>query len=157
MNITLLTVGKTDVPWVAEGMEVYASRLKHYAPFAVKELPHLKGVSSLSPAEVKSRESELILKALRPSDQVIILDEKGRSFRSVEFASFLEGKMARSSSDLVFVVGGAFGFSDAVRSRADGMISLSPMTFSHQMVRVIFLEQLYRAFTILGGHPYHNE
>ena len=157
MNITLLTVGKTDVPWVAEGMEVYASRLKHYVPFAVKELPHLKGVSSLSPAEVKSRESELILKALRPSDQVILLDEKGRSFRSVEFASFLEGKMARSSSDLVFVVGGAYGFSDAVRSRADGIISLSPMTFSHQMVRVIFLEQLYRAFTILNGHPYHNE
>lgn len=157
MNITLLTVGKTDVPWVAEGMEVYASRLKHYVPFSVKELPHLKGVSSLSPAEVKSRESDLILKALRPSDHVILLDEKGRSFRSVEFASFIEGKMARSSADLVFVVGGAFGFSDAVRSRADGMISLSPMTFSHQMVRVIFLEQLYRAFTILNGHPYHNE
>ena len=157
MNITLLTVGKTDVPWVAEGMEVYTSRLKHYVPFAVKELPHLKGASSLSPAEVKSRESELILKALRPSDQLILLDEKGRSFRSVEFASFLEGKMARSSADLVFVVGGAFGFSDAVRSRADGMISLSPMTFSHQMVRVIFLEQLYRALTILNGHPYHNE
>ena len=157
MNVTLLTVGKTDVSWVSEGMEVYISRLKHYVPFAVKELPHLKGVSALTPAEVKSREGEMILKSLKPSDQVILLDEKGRSFRSVEFASFIEGKMARSSGALVFVVGGAYGFSDEVRSRADGMISLSPMTFSHQMVRVIFLEQLYRAFTILNGHPYHNE
>lgn len=157
MNVTLLTVGKTDVPWVSEGMEVYLSRLKHYVPFAVKELPHLKGVSALPPAEVKSREGEMILKSLKPSDQVILLDEKGRSFRSVEFASFIEGKMARSSGALVFVVGGAYGFSDEVRSRADGMVSLSPMTFSHQMVRVIFLEQIYRAFTILNGHPYHNE
>ena len=157
MNITLLTVGKTDVPWVRESLGIYTARLSHYIPFQVKEIPQLKGTGSLSPAQVKTQEGELILKALKSADKVILLDERGREYRSVEFAQALERHMAASSRDLVFVVGGAYGFSEAVYARADDKLSLSKMTFSHQMVRTLFAEQLYRAFTIIKGEPYHNE
>jgi 23S rRNA (pseudouridine1915-N3)-methyltransferase len=156
MDITLLTVGKTDVKWVKEGLDLYMSRLSHYVPFALKEIPQLKNVSALSREQIREREGALILKAVRPSDEVILLDEHGREFRSVDFAKFIEEKTLRGR-DLVFVIGGAYGFSDAVYARADGKISLSKMTFSHQMVRAFFAEQLYRAFTILKGEPYHNE
>ena len=157
MRITLLTVGKTDVKWVKEGLDLYCSRLVHYVPFQVVEIPELKNASALSRDQIKSREGELVLKNLRPSDEVILLDEKGREYRSTDFAALLQEKLSRSSRDLVFVIGGAYGFSPEVYSRADGKMSLSQMTFSHQMVRTIFAEQLYRAFTIIKGEPYHHE
>lgn len=157
MKITLLTVGKTDVKWVKEGLDLYVSRLSHYAPFQVREIPELKNVSALDWEQIKVREGELILKSLRPSDEVVLLDEGGRELRSVEFASWLEERFSRGSRDIVFVIGGAYGFSKEVYARADSKLSLSKMTFSHQMVRTIFAEQLYRAFTIMRGEPYHHE
>ena len=157
MRITLLTVGKTDIKWVSEGLEVYSSRLRHYIPFEIKEIPELKNVSSLSRDQIRTAEGKLILKNLRDSDEVVLLDEQGREFRSVEFASMLEKRLSASSRDLVFVIGGAYGFSTEVYERASSKISLSKMTFSHQMVRTIFVEQLYRAFTIIRGESYHHE
>ena len=157
MNITLLTVGKTDVAWVRDGLALYSARLAHYAPFNVSEIPQLKGVGSLSREQIKEREGELILARLKPLDEVILLDEHGTQYGSVEFASFLQERLVRCRGSIVFVVGGAYGFSPAVYSRANAKISLSRMTFSHQMVRTIFAEQLYRAFTIIKGEPYHNE
>ena len=157
MKITLLTVGRTDVEWVRKGLDLYVSRLRHYVPFSLIEIPELKNVSALAREQIKQKEGELVLKALKPSDCVILLDERGREYRSIEFASMLEDRMSRGGRDLVFVVGGAYGFSDAVYSRSDEKISLSKMTFYHQMVRTIFAEQLYRAFTIMKGEPYHHE
>lgn len=157
MRITLLTVGKTDIPWVREGLEMYVSRLKHYVPFTVVEIPELKNVSSLSKEQIKQKEGELILKNVRPSDDVILLDEHGKEFRSVEFAAALGEKMSRTSGDICYVIGGAYGFSRQVYDRAGSLLSLSKMTYSHQLVRTVFAEQLYRAFTILKGEPYHHE
>ncbi|MBO4469949.1 MAG: 23S rRNA (pseudouridine(1915)-N(3))-methyltransferase RlmH [Bacteroidales bacterium] len=156
MRVTLLTVGKTDIKWVSEGLEVYSSRLPHYIPFELREIPELKNVSALSKDQIKTAEGKLILKALKDSDDLILLDERGKEFRSVEFADWLQRKF-QNGRDLVFVIGGAYGFSQEVYSRAGGMISLSKMTFSHQMVRTIFVEQLYRALTILKGESYHHE
>lgn len=156
MKIKLLTMGKTDTGWVREGLELYVARLEHYIPFSVQELPQLKKVSSFSPAQIKEKEGDMLLGAVKPSDEVILLDEHGREFRSVEFADFIREKMNRGR-DLVFIIGGAYGFAPRVYDRADGKISLSKMTFSHQMVRTVFAEQLYRAFTIIKGEPYHNE
>ena len=157
MKITLLTVGRTDVEWVRKGLDLYVSRLRHYVPFSLIEIPELKNVSALAREQIKQKEGELVLKALKPSDCVILLDERGREYRSIEFSAMLEDRMSRGGRDLVFVVGGAYGFSDAVYSRSDEKISLSKITFSHQMVRTIFAEQLYRAFTIMKGEPYHHE
>ena len=157
MRITLLTVEKTDVKWVKEGLDLYVSRLVHYIQFSVNEIPELKNVSALSKEQIKEREGALILAGIKPSDDVILLDEHGRQFRSVEFASFLQEKMACSGRNIVFVIGGAYGFSKEVYARANSKMSLSEMTFSHQMVRTIFVEQLYRAFTIMKGEPYHHE
>jgi len=157
MTIMLLTVGKTDVKWVKEGLDLYISRLRHYVPFNLVEIPELKKAASLSRQQIKDKEGELILKQVGPSDSLILLDEHGRECRSLEFAEFLEKQMASGSKNLVFTVGGAYGFSEPVYQRANAKISLSKMTFSHQMVRTIFAEQLYRAFTILKGEPYHHE
>ncbi len=156
MRITLLTMGKTDIRWVSEGLEMYSSRLVHYVPFSVKELPELKGVGSFSHDMIKQKEGEALLKAIKPSDTVILLDERGEQFSSLEFAARI-GRYLQAGRDLVFVVGGAYGFSPEVYSRASSSISLSRMTCSHQLVRTVFAEQLYRAFTILRGEPYHNE
>ncbi|MBO4605449.1 MAG: 23S rRNA (pseudouridine(1915)-N(3))-methyltransferase RlmH [Bacteroidales bacterium] len=156
MRVSLITVGKTDIKWVSEGLEVYSSRLLHYIPFEIREIPELKNASSLSKDQIKSAEGKLILKALKDSDDLILLDERGKEFRSVEFADWLQRKF-QAGRDLVFVIGGAYGFSREVYDRAGGMISLSKMTFSHQMVRTIFVEQLYRALTILKGESYHHE
>lgn len=157
MNVTLLTVGKTDVKWVKEGLDLYVSRLKHYVPFTVMEIPELKKAGALTRAQIKEKEGELILKQVSPQDILILLDEHGREIRSMEFAEYMEKQLASGARNMVFVVGGAYGFSDAVYERSQGRISLSKMTFSHQMVRTIFAEQLYRAFTILKGEPYHHE
>lgn len=157
MKITLLTVGKTDRDWVKQGMDIYVSRMKHYFPFSIVEIPELKNASSLSEEQIKTKEGELILKNIKSAEDVILLDEKGREYTSMEFAKVLQDKISYTGKDIVFVIGGAYGFSEAVRLRANSKISLSKMTFSHQMVRTIFAEQLYRAFTIMKGEPYHHE
>lgn len=157
MKIALLTVGKTDRDWVRQGLDIYVSRLKHYIPFSINEIPELKNVSSLSKEQIKTKEGELILKNIKPTEDVILLDEHGKEYSSVEFAALLQNKITYEGRDIVFVTGGAYGFSDAVYKRANSKISLSRMTFSHQMVRTIFAEQIYRAFTIMKGEPYHHE
>lgn len=157
MKITLLTVGKTDKDWVKQGMGIYLSRLKHYIPFSVVEIPELKNVSALTKDQIKTREGELILKNVRPTDDLILLDERGKEYTSVELAKVIQDKISYAGKDMVYVIGGAYGFSEAVYSRANSKISLSRMTFSHQMVRAIFVEQIYRAFTIIKGEPYHHE
>lgn len=157
MKITLLTVGKTDKDWVKQGTDIYVSRLKHYMPFTISEIPELKNVSALSKDQIKTKEGELILKNLKPSDDVILMDEHGKEYTSVDFASLLQKKITYEGKDIVFIIGGAYGFSDEVYRRANSKISLSRMTFSHQMVRAIFAEQIYRAFTIMRGEPYHHE
>lgn len=156
MRILLLTMGKTDIRWVAEGLEMYASRLVHYVPFSVKELPELKGAGSLRPEQIKQKEGEALQKAIKPADTVILLDERGEEFTSKQFAERM-GKYLQAGKDVVFVVGGAYGFSPSMYERAQAKLSLSKMTCSHQLVRTVFAEQLYRAFTILKGEPYHNE
>ena len=157
MKITLLTVGKTDKDWVRQGMDIYVSRMKHYFPFSVVEIPELKNVSSLSEDQIKTKEGELILKALQPGDVVVLLDEHGKEFRSIEFADWVERKMHTVNKRLVFIIGGPYGFAPKVYEAAQEKISLSKMTFSHQMIRLIFVEQLYRAMTILNNNPYHHE
>ena len=157
MKITLLTVGKTDKDWVRQGIDIYTTRMKHYFPFSIVEIPELKNVASLSEDQIKTKEGELILKNIKPTEDVILLDERGREFSSIEFAKVLQDKISYIGKDIVFVIGGAYGFSEAVKQRANSKISLSKMTFSHQMVRAIFVEQLYRAFTIMKGEPYHHE
>jgi 23S rRNA (pseudouridine1915-N3)-methyltransferase len=157
MNIELLTVGKTDVKWVKEGLDVYVARLQHYVPFKVTEIPELKKAQALSQDQIKEREGELLLKHLQHQDTLILLDEHGIEYRSTEFAEMLEKYMLQGTKTLVFAVGGAYGFSPAVHAMARAKMSLSKMTFTHQMVRTVFAEQLYRAFTILRGEPYHNE
>lgn len=156
MKICLLTVGKTDTGWVREGLETYTSRLGRYVRFSVKEIPELKNASSLSKAQVKDKEGSLILASIGPKDMVILLDEHGKEYTSVEFAKEVE-RLTASGKNIVFVIGGAYGFSDEVYNRSDGKVSLSKMTFPHQMVRTVFTEQLYRAFTIIKGEPYHHE
>jgi 23S rRNA (pseudouridine1915-N3)-methyltransferase len=157
MKITLLTVGKTDRDWVRQGLDIYVSRLKHYIPFTLTEIPELKNVSALSKEQIKVKEGELILKNVRPTDDLILLDEHGKEYSSVQLAKILQDKISYECKDIIFVIGGAYGFSDAVYARANSKLSLSKMTFSHQMVRTIFAEQLYRAFTIMKGEPYHHE
>ena len=157
MKITLLTVGKTDRDWVRQGLDIYVSRLKHYIPFSIIEIPELKNVSALSKEQIKSKEGELILKNIRATDDVIILDERGKEFSSVELAKIIQDKINYGGRDIVYVIGGAYGFSEEVYARANSKLSLSRMTFSHQMVRAIFAEQIYRAFTIMKGEPYHHE
>lgn len=136
---------------------MYSSRLKHYVNFDVVEMPELKNVSALSKEQIKEREGELILKHIKANDSLVLMDERGREYRSIQFAAMLEDRMIRGGRDMVFVIGGAYGFSEEVYSRADDKISLSKMTYSHQLVRTIFAEQLYRAFTIIRGEPYHHE
>ena len=157
MDLKLVTVGKTDVQWVKEGLDLYVSRLRHYVPFSIVEIPQLKNVSAFSQEQIKEKEGELILKQVAPGDAVVLLDERGKEYRSVEWAEWIRQRLARGGKSLVFVIGGAYGFSRKVYERAEGLVSLSRMTFSHQMVRTIFAEQLYRAFTIIKGEPYHHE
>ena len=140
MKISLLTVGKTDSGWVREGLETYASRLRRYIPFSVIEIPDLKNAASLSKEQVKEKEGESILGNIGPRDSVILLDERGKEYTSIEFAKEIERMMVSGGKNIVFVTGGAFGFSDAVYARCDGKVSLSKMTFTHQMVRAVFTE-----------------
>lgn len=157
MRITLITVGKTTFDFIKEGMAIYEKRIARYLPYSRVEIPALQGTSSLSHDEIKEREGELILKKLKPGDRLILLDEKGRRFTSVAWASHIGRMIDTGCKSAVFVIGGAYGFSDRVRKAASEMLSLSDMTFSHQIIRLFFEEQLYRAMTILKGEPYHNE
>lgn len=157
MKIRVLFTGKTTEVWIRQGIDRYADRIRHYVGFELVEIPDLKQTASLTEEQVKMREGELILKALRPSDHLVLLDERGARFSSVDWARNLEQKAAHLPKDCVFVVGGPYGFSPAVQERSNERLSLSPMTFSHQLVRVVFLEQLYRAMTIMKGEPYHHE
>jgi len=157
MKITLLTVGKSTNSHLISLQEEYQNRLKYYIPFEMTVVPELKNTKNLSISEQQEKEADLILKQLETSDEVVLLDEKGKHFTSVGFSEFLSKKMLASHKRMVFVVGGPYGFSERVYQRANGKVSLSAMTFSHQMIRVIFVEQLYRAMTILKGEPYHHE
>ncbi|MDD5989713.1 MAG: 23S rRNA (pseudouridine(1915)-N(3))-methyltransferase RlmH [Paludibacteraceae bacterium] len=156
MRITLLVVGKTTDPRLQSLIEDYQQRLKHYIPFEFVVVPDIKNAKTLSQEQLKSAEGQAILSFLTPAMDVLLLDEHGREFRSIEYADFLQKKMG-SGRDLTLVIGGAYGFSKEVYNRANGKISLSQMTFSHQMIRLMAIEQIYRAMTILRGEPYHHE
>lgn len=156
MRISLLMVGKTTDPRLISLIEDYRKRLIHYAPFELVVLPDLKNTKSLSEEQIKTAEGEAILRFVTPSMDVVLLDEHGREFRSIEYAEWLQKKMG-SGKDLTLVIGGPYGFSEAVYQRADGKVSLSRMTFSHQMIRIMVIEQIYRAMTIIRGEPYHHE
>lgn len=157
MQIKILAIGKTDHPAILKLMEEYSSRLGHYIRFELEIIPDIKNSKSLSEAAQKEKEGELILKKIQNSDELILLDEKGKSFTSIEFSEYLQKKMNSGLRQLIFAIGGPYGFSESVYSRANGKISLSKMTFSHQMIRPFFIEQLYRAMTILKNEPYHHE
>lgn len=156
MKTELILVGKTTNKHFVACINDYVERIGHYMPFSLTTIPELKNAKSLSEDQQKEREGELIMKQLQASDTVVLLDEHGSQMRSIEFASWLQ-KMQNSARRLVFVIGGPYGFSPALYQRANQKISLSPMTFSHQMVRLVFTEQIYRACTILKGEPYHHE
>ncbi len=157
MNIKLLVISKTDIPYLQEGIDIYAKRLKHYVNFELEVIPALRDQKGASPDEIKEREAALLLKRLEGVDRIVLLDEHGKEHTSVGFSEFLQKQMNSGVRTLVFVVGGAFGFAPSVYKVAHDKLSLSQMTFNHQMVRLFFVEQLYRAFTILKHEPYHNE
>ena len=156
MKITLLVIGKTADARLQSLIEDYQQRLTHYVPFELVVIPDIKNAKALTRDQLKTAEGEAVLRFVTPAMDVLLLDEHGREFRSIEFADFLQKKMS-SGKDLVLVIGGAYGFSEAVYARANGKISLSQMTFSHQMIRLMAIEQIYRAMTILRGEPYHHE
>lgn len=157
MKIKLIAVGKTDEAFLEEGIDKYLKRLKHYHPFEVIIIPNVKQGGKYTADNLKEAEGKLILQKIQEGDHVVLLDDKGKHFTSAEFAGYLQKKMNVVSSNLIFVIGGAFGFSPALYERANEQMSLSKMTFSHQMVRLFFVEQLYRGFTILRGEKYHHE
>ena len=157
MKTTLMVVGRTVGPHFITAINDYVQRTRRYLTFDLEVIPELKNTRNLTPEVQKEKEAELILKALQPGDYLVLLDEGGREFRSVEFAAFMEQKMNTIPKRLIFLVGGPYGFSPKVYEAAREKISLSRMTFSHQMVRLLFVEQLYRAMTIIHGTPYHHE
>jgi 23S rRNA (pseudouridine1915-N3)-methyltransferase len=156
MKITLLVIGKTADARLQSLIEDYQQRLKHYVPFEFVIIPDIKNAKALTRDQLKTAEGEAILRFVTPAMDVLLFDEHGREFRSIGYADFLQKKMS-SGKDLTLVIGGAYGFSEAVYARANGKISLSQMTFSHQMIRLMAIEQIYRAMTILRGEPYHHE
>lgn len=156
MKITLLVVGKTTDQRLQTLIDDYQQRLKHYIPFEIVVIPDFRNAKALTQAQIKEQEGLEILRRITPAMEVILLDEHGREYRSIEYAQWIQKKMS-AGRDITFIVGGPYGFSTAVYERADGKISLSKMTFSHQMIRLFFTEQIYRAMTILRGEPYHHE
>ncbi len=157
MKILLVVVGKVSTKYIEDGIRVYTDRLTHYLPFEIKTLADLKSTKGLTQLQQKQKEGEMILSAVKPGDFVILLDERGKELTSRGFAEMIDRRMAMVSRNIIFVVGGPYGFSEDVYSRADTSLSLSKMTFSHEMVRLFFVEQLYRAMTILRGEPYHHD
>jgi len=156
MTIRLVAIGKTDNKELKSLIDTYASRLKHYIGFELDIIPDVKNAKNLSEKQQKKKEGELLLKKLDKSDFVVLLDEKGSTYNSVDFANYLQKRMNSGIKKLVFIIGGPYGFSEEVYQHAQGKISLSQMTFSHQMVRLFCIEQIYRGFTILGNEPYHH-
>ncbi len=157
MNIRLLTIGKTDNKALQTLIDDYTKRLSFYVKFDLEIIPDIKNVKNLSEAQQKEKEGELILSKITPTDHLILLDENGKTFSSVGFSDFLQKKMNAGTKTLVFVIGGPYGFSETVYQKAQGKVSLSEMTFSHQMVRLFVIEQIYRGFTILRNEPYHHQ
>lgn len=157
MKITLLVIGKTDGAELTSLISTYEQRLRHYVSFSMEIIPDLKNTKNLSETQQKKAEGDLILKKIAANDPLILLDENGKQYTSIDFSNFLQKKMNAGFKNLIFVIGGPYGFSDEVYQRAQGKISLSKMTFSHQMVRLFFVEQLYRGFTILRGEQYHHQ
>lgn len=157
MRIVLIVVGKTVQKWLQDGIAEYQSRLEHFCQFEIQVIPDLKNNRSMDFQTQKNLEGQSILKLLQPGDDTYLLDDKGQDFTSPGLASWLEKRMAQSSKRIIFIIGGPYGFSQPVYNQVKGRISLSRMTFSHQMVRLIFVEQLYRAFTIQNNLPYHHE
>jgi 23S rRNA (pseudouridine1915-N3)-methyltransferase len=155
MKIELWAIGKTDIDYLKEGISVYEKRLKHYTTFEIVVLPDVKN-PPVSSEQLKIKEGEIILTKLQKDDYLVVMDEAGKQFASTDFASFLEKKQVESTKKMVFLIGGAFGFSESVYERANQTIAFSKMTFTHQMIRLIFVEQLYRAYTIIKGEKYHN-
>jgi len=156
MNIKVLAIGRTDDKQLLQLIDLYVKRLSHYVKFNLEIIPDLKNTKNLSEAQQKEKEGELILKKLSPTDILVLLDENGKQFSSVDFSNYLQKRMNAGIKTLVFVIGGPYGFSETVYAKAQGKISLSKMTFSHQMVRLFVVEQIYRAFTILRNEPYHH-
>lgn len=157
MNIKLLTIGKTDNKALQTLIDDYTKRLSFYVKFDLEIIPDIKNVKNLSESQQKEKEGELILSKITGTNQLILLDENGNSFSSIGFSEYLQKKMNSGIKTLVFVIGGPYGFSEEVYKKAEGKISLSAMTFSHQMVRLFVIEQLYRGFTILRNEPYHHQ
>ena len=157
MKIKLLAIGKTDNRNLHSLIQTYEKRLMHYINFELEIIPDLKNAKNLSEIQQKEKEGLAILKRIQVSDQVILLDDKGKDFTSVGFSNYLQKKMNSGTKQLVFVIGGPYGFSEEIYKKAQGKVSLSKMTFSHQMVRLFIVEQIYRAFTILKNEPYHHE
>ena len=157
MKIVLFVIGKTNEQYLIEGISKYEKRLEHYTQFEIFEIPNIKNVKNFSNVDLMRKEGELILKHLHSSDHLVLLDDKGKDFTSVRFSEKLQQWMLSGKKRLVFVVGGAYGFSDEVYERKNEKLSLSKMTFSHQMVRLFFVEQLYRGYTIINNQPYHHE
>ncbi len=157
MKITLLSIGKTHDNFIKEGIDKYLKRLKHYVKLEAIEIPELKDTKNLSEAQQKSKEAELLLKHIQPHDFLVLLDENGKEYTSVDFSKYIQKKMVTGVNHAVFVIGGPYGFDQSVYNAAKDKLSLSKMTFSHQMGRLFFVEQLYRAFTIIKGEPYHHQ
>jgi 23S rRNA (pseudouridine1915-N3)-methyltransferase len=157
MKVEFWITGKTAFPYLDEGIAIYEKRLRNYLNFQIIIFPDIKNAKSLTSDLLKQKECEQQLAKLQKDDFLVLLDERGKQWTSIEFANFMEQKMQQSAKRIIFVVGGAFGFSDAMYARANQQLSLSKMTFSHQMIRLFFVEQLYRAMTITRGEPYHNE
>ncbi|PKH51610.1 23S rRNA (pseudouridine(1915)-N(3))-methyltransferase RlmH [Tenacibaculum sp. Bg11-29] len=157
MKIKLIAIGKTDDKNLIQLINNYQNRLKHYVKFELDIIPDIKNVKNLSESQQKEKEGELILSKLQNTDQLVLLDDKGKHFSSIEFSQYLQKKMNSGIKQLVLVIGGPYGFSEAIYKKALGKISLSKMTFSHQMIRLFIVEQIYRGFTILRNEPYHHE
>lgn len=157
MKICLLVIGKTDAYYYEEAIKEYCKRLEHYIPFEIKIIPDLKNTKNFSIEQQKTKEGEAIVKNFQAGDYVVLLDERGKEYTSLKFAEYIEKKMQTIPKRLIFVIGGPYGFSNEVYNKAQEKLTLSKMTFSHQMIRLIFVEQLYRAMTILNNEPYHHE
>jgi 23S rRNA (pseudouridine1915-N3)-methyltransferase len=157
MKIMLIVTGKTDAEWLQQGMEVYIKRLGFYSSFELKVLPDIKNAKNLSIQEHKEKEADQLFPFLEGKNDIILLDEKGTGYSSQEFARFIERKLVSGCRELIFIIGGPYGFSERIIMKSTGRLSLSKLTFSHQMVRLLFIEQLYRAFTIIRGEPYHHD
>ncbi|NPA35262.1 MAG: 23S rRNA (pseudouridine(1915)-N(3))-methyltransferase RlmH [Chlorobi bacterium] len=157
MKVKLVVIGKTDEKFIKEGIKKYNDRIKHYLPFEYAELPDVKRSRTMAQEVQKRMEGELLLNSLQPGDYLVLLDENGKMFTSREFSGYVEKRMISGTKRIVFFIGGPYGFSGEVYNRADAKVSLSKMTFSHQIVRVIFFEQLYRAMTIIRNEPYHHD